>query len=76
MTAILLLYTLCQISSASSSLVINGTGLGTTVGDVTVMVGDVDCEVTAVQDELVECDIGPMPAGTHEIYVDVSGKGT
>lgn len=64
-----------QIDSAETDLVISGTGLGDVVEDIRVEVGGVDCVVTGVKDDQVNCTLGPMSAGGFDIFVDVVGKG-
>ena len=38
-------------------------------------VGGVECVVSGVQDDQVNCTIGAMPAGNHDIEINVAGKG-
>lgn len=64
-----------QIENDTTTLVVNGTGLGSDTDDITVYVGDAECDVTDVSDDQVTCDIGCVAAGSHDITAVVAGKG-
>nr|XP_018672072.2 fibrocystin-L-like [Ciona intestinalis] len=60
---------------SSVPMVINGSGFGNTVGDVTVTVGTVNCVASNVSDTTINCDIGRFAAGDNNIVVHIAGKG-
>ncbi len=60
----------------STVLTITGTGFHTTASNNTIMIGGVTCNVTTATDTEIQCDIGAGPAGSHDVIVNVDGKGT
>ena len=71
-----------EISPAATSvgtrLSISGNFLGQTADDISVEIGAGDCVVdgATATDTYFECVLGQVPAGEHDVYVDVAGFGT
>ncbi|XP_052805044.1 fibrocystin-L-like isoform X2 [Mya arenaria] len=58
-----------------TSIVISGTGFSSTEGNNRVIIGDVECSVTAATSTSITCDVGNGPVGVHVVLVNVLGSG-
>ncbi len=68
---------LCTTGSSTDGtvLVITGTGFDPIEANNNVTIGGEPCTITSASETQLECDIGPGPAGTHDVIVYVSDKG-
>ncbi|XP_033119895.1 fibrocystin-L-like [Anneissia japonica] len=57
------------ISGPSTTVYINGSNFGSEVKDVTVTFGTVNCAVSSVIDDWIECDVAYVPAGDLAILI-------
>ncbi|CAK8674402.1 unnamed protein product [Clavelina lepadiformis] len=62
-------------ATGGSRITLTGTGLGSNPSDVTVIVGDVSCDVTSSTDTTIECTLGAREGGPAAIEVLVSNVG-
>ncbi|XP_076157842.1 PKHD1 like 1, tandem duplicate 1 [Alosa pseudoharengus] len=63
------------ISGNLTTVVVNGTGFGSDVTDVSVHAADISLEVTDVTDRTITLSVGPLPAGSHPLSVVVMSRG-
>ncbi|XP_071946075.1 fibrocystin-L-like [Antedon mediterranea] len=64
-----------SISGSSSTVTFTGSGFGTDVGDISVTIGDINCDVDTVSDTQITCNIGYVPFGTKPVSVKLDGSG-
>ena len=66
-----------SVSGESTTMTFTGTFVSAIdTADVTITIGDIDCEVTSVSSSEVTCDVGYVPVGTRSIDVHVAEMGT
>ncbi|KAI8520654.1 Fibrocystin-L [Branchiostoma belcheri] len=67
-----------EVSGAVTQLAINGSLFGADPAEVAVSVDedDVQCSITTITDDYIECDLGPVRVGVKSFSVHVRGKGT
>lgn len=58
-----------------SNLTITGADFPSTLEDVTVTIGGVDCSLTHLEETIILCDVPYVPVGTHSVIVNIADQG-
>ncbi|XP_071828580.1 fibrocystin-L-like isoform X3 [Apostichopus japonicus] len=58
-----------------TNLTITGADFPSTLEDVTVTIGGVDCSLTHLEETIILCDVPYVPVGTHSIIVNIADQG-